>query len=512
MEQVAMERYQFNLPPLYFLHIPKTAGTSLKHWLYEFYCEDQVLGIQVPDELSRVSRQEINDARLITGHFGWQLLDYFDQPRLAITWLRDPVKRAISNFRYTREQLPMLISEAKKVGRDDWIEFYEHCSRLSFDELIDQQMYEGFVDNMHTRHLANFFPGNEPLFIDGQVLALAKQNLEKLSFVGFSEWMAPSISLCSYQLGFPYYPLTHKLNTTSQTEPKGAPLISEEGKQRLESIERFDRQLYDWAKTRFHHQLARFLEQVKATDKEQESPVDARSVSRSFTEVIHDFSIPELQDRIRKVVNQNFQASQANPLVDAGELCFADLVVQEGWHPRWLHRESGATIRWSGPSNSSKVQVPLKPGSDYEVVFLVYNHAGRQFIEKMSIFANDVPVPSKVKFIDDMPYKAIVWFLVPRRAIKRDQLTDVTIVVPDELKPANFGNHPKLSFATDGFKFRASAKDCFSIPFWIKNVEFIVSNVPVKLSPVDACLPLPPSILNAVNSPSITTTHEVCNS
>lgn len=507
-----MDRYQFKLPPLYFLHIPKTAGTSLKRWLFEFYGRDEVLGVEIPQALHTVTREQINQARLVTGHFGWQMFQNFDQPRLSITWLRDPVKRAISNFRYIREQLPMLISEAKKLGCDDWIQYYEACSQQSFDDIMEQGLYEGFMDNIQTRHLADYFAGGVSRLVNDSVLEQAKQNLAKLSFVGLSEWMHPSIDLCSYQLGFPSHPVIEKLNATSRSNPQEVPLISEKGKKRLEEYERFDRQLYEWAKHRFERQFIQLWQEAHQDDSECNREFDNHPDATRFQQVLRAYDRPEVQARFRRAINRRFYDGQSLPLVDRGELNFADLVVQEGWHPRWPVQGTGNIIRWAGPNATSSVMFPFQPGNDYEVLFPIYNHAGSQFIEKISIFANGVPVVSKHIFSDGTPYKAIVWFLIPSAAIGTKGSTEIVFQVPDELVQADFGDKLKLSFATNGFHFQASAKNQFSLPFCNKNVAFLLSDESHEAAPSVNPMPIPHWSLNAVTTTSFLSTTEVCTS
>ena len=85
---------------LYFLHIPKTAGTSLATWLASHFKISEVCPIlefsalrQDPDQMRRY--------RFFTGHWGMKLPALVEGTRI-VTWLRDPARRLLSNYNYLR--------------------------------------------------------------------------------------------------------------------------------------------------------------------------------------------------------------------------------------------------------------------------------------------------------------------------------------------------------------------------------------------------------------------------
>jgi len=104
------------------LHIPKTAGTSFRNILKEVYGEEQVVRFDINRFIS-IENKEFkgkklaSQIRVIHGHFSYEQL--FEQVALpegvpVITWLRDPVKRVISNYFYLSKILREELNEEEK--------------------------------------------------------------------------------------------------------------------------------------------------------------------------------------------------------------------------------------------------------------------------------------------------------------------------------------------------------------------------------------------------------------
>lgn len=86
--------------PLYFLHIPKTAGSTLSRYLEAGFRADEVCPASTWDALLKLSPDKLGTYRLFRGHFGAMLHDVLPRRPDVITFLRDPVEQAVSAWLY----------------------------------------------------------------------------------------------------------------------------------------------------------------------------------------------------------------------------------------------------------------------------------------------------------------------------------------------------------------------------------------------------------------------------
>ncbi|MEM7322470.1 MAG: hypothetical protein AAF531_05230 [Actinomycetota bacterium] len=96
------------MPPLYFLHIPKTSGTTLTAYLDARFSPSETLVPKVwsqhlanlgPADRSPFARS-MRGTKLIRGHFGRGVWRELDERPAVITMLREPVERTISLFHH----------------------------------------------------------------------------------------------------------------------------------------------------------------------------------------------------------------------------------------------------------------------------------------------------------------------------------------------------------------------------------------------------------------------------
>lgn len=460
----SLNRVSFPHPKLYFMHIPKTAGTSLRIWLRDFFRDDAWLPCHITPELETKSPEEINSASFYSGHFGLKILDYIDQPISTITWLRDPVHRTISTYLYQKKELENLITIAEESGKHGWIDFYSRAQNMTLPELVESSIYHGFNDNLQTRSLAGLFQQPGKTFITSETLELAKAKLQELDFFGICEWMSPSADLYCHRFGCFRRPMDLHHNHTNSLKSDFFETFSEQDRRVIEHSERFDRALYEFACQLF---TSRFREiwDLLANEIGNESSLfgDQTSEQPQFlsqqwiTQIYHH---PQVQQKITEIIHDESQRKAMNsPRYTSGRLDFADGVLLNGWHQRNKQDEGHTFLRWAGPGNEFSVYFPLMAGKSYQVEFVVQRFANSRFVNSLTARVGNVPLPVHFDFNlkpESGPSTANVWFEIPESCVKPDQpYTEVIFRVEGELvRSTQAPDHPH-SLATDGFNFHS---------------------------------------------------------
>lgn len=228
-------------PIAVFIHIPKTAGTTLNLVIERQYKPKNIVTIHTPQEnLEAVTTIRSDRAihkqtiKAVKGHtfLGWHEL--LSQPCTYFTLLRDPVERFISNYFF------LLRKEGHPVGQ----------------KLVEQQVsLEDFVgwpgeDNYQTRFLAKNINENsldiQQTECNRQTLEQAKNNLKNhFSVVGTVEEFDTTLMLIKKTFGWNniFYKVKNK---NQQRLPKSS--ISQSTLALIKEANKFDIELYQYAK------------------------------------------------------------------------------------------------------------------------------------------------------------------------------------------------------------------------------------------------------------------------
>lgn len=229
---------QMDQRALIFLHIPKTAGTTLNRiieWQYNpvsIFTMDPYRIRATPERLRKLPEARRRRLRMIRGHFYYGIHDCLPQGATYVTMLREPVARFLSAY-YFLQRRPLHPMHRKvtseRIGVADFIRLTPHRQNLQCS------MIAGIKSN-----------GT----VDRQTLEIAKKNLEKsFSVVGISERFEESLVLIAKTFGWkvPFY----ENRKVSKTRPKIDPVEVE----LIKDHNQLDVELYEYGKALFEASL-----------------------------------------------------------------------------------------------------------------------------------------------------------------------------------------------------------------------------------------------------------------
>ena len=226
-----------NQEALIFLHIPKTAGTTLNRiieWQYSplsIFTIDP-LGIRAtPERFKTLSDQRRRKLRVVRGHMVYGIHGFLPQGATYVTMLRDPVARLLSAYSFALRRPLNPMRRKLKRGR---------VGVEAFIRLTPNRQ------NLQCRVLA----GVKEVTCDQWVLDIAKENIMKsFSVVGLCERFEESLILMAKAFGWeiPYYENRKVSRVRPALEPGVVDMIQEQN--------RLDMELYEFARKRFEETL-----------------------------------------------------------------------------------------------------------------------------------------------------------------------------------------------------------------------------------------------------------------
>ena len=234
---------------LFFLHVPKAAGTTLHAILEKHYANRETYtidGLRVRESIETfkgMSPAELRGIRLVKGHMPFGLHAFTPSPARYITFLRNPVERAVSYYYYVKRS-PAHYLHRKVVDNDMSLAGFVQ-SRLT-TELYDFQV-KLLAGEESALHSWNY---------DDTLLELARENIDRyFAVVGFTEYFDHSLLLLRDVLGWRSWPLYRKKNVTRGRTK--IDMIDKNVVKIINNENRLDCMLYEETLTRFKAELDR---------------------------------------------------------------------------------------------------------------------------------------------------------------------------------------------------------------------------------------------------------------
>jgi len=340
---------------LHFLHIPKTAGRSVRAVLENHFAWSELCPGTVLPDIFGCAPSELSRWRLFCGHYGRYIHGLLDRAPVEMTFLRDPIARSVSHYRDLQAR------------EGTWL--YEYVNTHTFDEFVLDPAVSTELMNLQTRFLAlddidkDFFgysrrrdgdlPGLIADFSSRALLDRALKNLDAMAFVGLQERFDESLVLLAATFGWSPPREAPRRNTARAKFDLST--VSAQAMDRLREITALDQVLYD-------HAAARFEAAVREISPERIEEAYAESMA-------------------------------ARPRLAEVRFDFARSFEGKGWYDRERGAD-GVVRRWTGPEPIAWMDLPLETGRALRLRF----KAGAQTMDVITgvrVALNGVELPCR---------------------------------------------------------------------------------------------------------------------
>ena len=401
---------------LYFLHIPKTAGTTVTSIIDGFFDYESIFPHKVWPALIKNRPNSFEGFKFIRGHFGYGLHQILKKKPIYMTMLRKPIDRTISNFDHIQNfsQGTTWVSEKFVKKGESLVDVLNDPKRRAIfknsqTRLIGLDLGTMMSSSKILRELQKDDSFLETISSckqpsDDKLLEIAKNRLSEFAYVGIVEKLQESLFLMYYTFGWKPIYGNWKMMVTGKTKKDQ---LTENEIDAIKNCTYLDSELYLHAQQLFEKRYSQMVEDLK--EKYFKSSFD----EMPFEQMIYQMLELHYLDR-RAVSNETPKTS-----IDYN---FKQKLYGNGWYYREI-LENGDACRWTGPQTKSTIDFLLEP-KDYKISFRVIAVALPDILSNLKLKVNHNYIPTIIK--EQTNEKTIFEGNIPKSAINYNKITTIT--------------------------------------------------------------------------------------
>jgi tetratricopeptide (TPR) repeat protein len=229
-----------------FIHIPKTAGVSLRSRLERSLPLYSVSPHVHPSAMTEEEAGPLRAYAVVSGHISWIDAQRFFPDRKKFTFLRDPVDRCVSLYFYFRSMPLERPIPLERITYQVIPEEAHSLARILDIEDFFQSRHpiiRGHLCNLCVWQLGDRVRPKTRSISESEILAQALKNVEKIDFIGLYERLEEDSSrLCRF-LG-----IRESVSLRHENKSENRPSLSDLSPKALELVKRLtdlDRRLYE---------------------------------------------------------------------------------------------------------------------------------------------------------------------------------------------------------------------------------------------------------------------------
>lgn len=382
MNMSTLEHEITNNDKVLFIHIRKTAGTTLATILQQFFDQKETSPFLRPAELAKIPQYVYDQCHYFRGHIHYDIVcKLLGTEPICLTMLREPTERFISEFAQWQRSshLPReLTASVSQMTLTEFVNGSELVNRPAFQNhqsrLIGGQFNIESIEKLIT--VRNIQHHLQPLDIE-----MAKRRLNEFAFVGLTERFQDSLFLLAYTFG--WWPVIDFTSFHIASRRPRQEQVPAETLEKIEALNALDIELYAYAQqlfeTRFTQMTYELLE---------------RYGLRQHAHLKPPLSSEVMQELLDKHYVQCY--TERHRTAQSINLLFDQIIPGAGWHLPIHHPEYGV-FRWTGPGPRSTLDLPLATDNDLLIKFSVIKFAflttaAPDVLDSLKLSVNNQPI------------------------------------------------------------------------------------------------------------------------